>query len=283
MCPARYTLRRYEPGRRVRCRKCKTILGVPRLEGEPEPELDPTRREKAMKAMSVPLFGVLTAVTLFVVLILGVWAVNRYQASHIPAPPKPKPPPTIGEITLEKLPELNKVLPQPLDIGFAWDYDGPDDAERVEIVERREAGEGAIQFEMNVKGRGQSFRQTLQLKSDGLYVVSEARGAAYYTFDPPMMVIKLPLAYPDAWVVDCNYVRNDGGAETWKLRYSAEAAQSVTTPAGTFQCYRIKVTGARGVAEWDETLWYAKGVGLVKREAPGDPGRAKLELRAYRR
>lgn len=281
-CEARYTLRRYEADRRVRCRRCRVIMAVPRLKGQPEIAVDPTRREKAVKAMSLPLFATLTIVSLVIVVVLVVWAVDRYRADRMAAP-RPRPQATIGTVSLATLSEVNKQLPQPLDIGFAWDYDGPDDAERHEIVERREAAGGALQFEMTIKGRAQSLRQTLHLKSNGLYLIAEARAGAVYTFEPPLLLIKLPLVFPDSWVNDVNYVRNDGGAETWKLRYSAEASEGVTTPAGTFQCYRVEVIGARGVAEWQETLWYAKGVGLVKREASEDPGRTSLQLRSYRR
>jgi hypothetical protein len=56
-----------------------------------------------------------------------------------------------------------------------------------------------------------------------------------------------------------------------------EAQESVTTPAGTFDCYRISFTttssGGIGGGTTRSTMWYAKDVGMVKSEVYSDNGK----------
>ncbi len=56
-----------------------------------------------------------------------------------------------------------------------------------------------------------------------------------------------------------------------------EAQESITTPAGTFDCYKVNFTttstGGIGSGTIKTTIWYAKDVGLVKSENYKDDGK----------
>lgn len=54
------------------------------------------------------------------------------------------------------------------------------------------------------------------------------------------------------------------------------AVEAVTVPKGTFQdCLKLVSTTSFGEREMKRTIWYAKGVGIVKRESPGRNGQTR--------
>jgi hypothetical protein len=66
--------------------------------------------------------------------------------------------------------------------------------------------------------------------------------------------------------------------KTYKVRdRKVEAEESVTTPAGTFTCYKITFTstseGGIGNGTIKSVMWYAKDVGLVKSENYKEDGK----------
>jgi len=45
-----------------------------------------------------------------------------------------------------------------------------------------------------------------------------------------------------------------------------EGMESITTPAGTFECYKVNYLLEYGPAKWQTSLWISKEVGIVKTE-----------------
>ncbi len=63
-----------------------------------------------------------------------------------------------------------------------------------------------------------------------------------------------------------------------KASATCVALEKVQVPAGEFEAVRVETRGADGALE--STAWYARGVGLVKRETPGPSGTIQ-ELSGY--
>jgi hypothetical protein len=55
----------------------------------------------------------------------------------------------------------------------------------------------------------------------------------------------------------------------------------VETPAGKFPCFRVELKGVRAGRPVEEIHWYAKGVGLVKRQTQLEGSVEEAVLKKY--
>jgi hypothetical protein len=69
-------------------------------------------------------------------------------------------------------------------------------------------------------------------------------------------------------------VTRQGQESEVKLAVELLTVETVTVPKGTFEdCLKLVFTTSFGEREMKRTVWYAKGVGVVKTESAGGPGR----------
>jgi hypothetical protein len=94
------------------------------------------------------------------------------------------------------------------------------------------------------------------------------------TVTAPVLFLKSAFIVGDTWATTTDIVIEEEGVvtdivpSTWN--YSVIAVEDVTVPAGTFQnCFKIlmEVTSGDSVTIQSEILWFAKDVGIVKRES----------------
>jgi hypothetical protein len=149
----------------------------------------------------------------------------------------------------------------PTRVGTKWVYlrGGVEETRVVTRAEAR-AGEKVVTVE-DVRKEGNKPYQTVSVRPDGLFLVSES-GEAY---DPPWQVLKLPFKAGEVW-------------ETTTRRTTLRIASKKTTdgeerlkvPAGEFATLRIKSEWSSGVgrAPTRSSYWYAAGVGLVQIDDP---------------
>lgn len=269
-CEAKFNLKRYVPDKRVRCRRCRAVVVLPAVEGQgltTAPELDPERRARLVRALSIPRLSVMAGVSAAVLVPLCWFAFEAYgkakQRVRRPDVTVPQ-----GPVRLEELREMNYGLPVPLMRGRNWTYQCGSDTETHTVVTVA-GGDGctAPEFTVRIRRRSGSTTRTYRLERDGIFWVRREVDGSVQHLDPPLRLVPLPLLTDSVWSAGETRV----GSEIWSLRFEAEGAETVTVPAGTFRCTRVKVSGARGNVPWEERVWYAKGVGVVKRESPDNP------------
>ncbi len=283
-CLARFNLRRHVPGRRVRCRKCRTVVMIPDVSGGPpaaeaaaEKPLPPDLRRKLVRALSLPRLA-LVALLLTASLVGAAVALVRKRGEMGAAPPGPPPEPP--RLTLDRLAAANRLLAFPLGRGFAWEYaleGGGTEERRVVLLSRGLEDEPLA--DLGITGSLETGRLTFRVSADGVYLLSEVRGEARHRFSPPLRVVPHPLYLGDAWEYRGARLREGGGAEEWDLKFSAlDRPEVVDSGMGRQTCFRVEVQGTRGTRRLEETLWYAKGVGLVKRLTREDGRREEALL-----
>lgn len=267
-CEARFNLRRHVAHKRVRCRKCHATVIIPELPGgAPVAEpLPPEVKEKLVRVFELRKLAALAA-ALLAVFLAGAYLLVRKSEARAVAPPAEKPPPAV---TLEAVEAMRSSLALPLGRGVSWEYalaGGGTEVRRVAHVSRGPDGEP--QFDVAVTGCREPVPQTLRVTHDGVYVVSELRGGIRHTYDPPLRLVPIPFFTDDRWSYDGDCRREGGGVEQCRLSFSVRE-EPVDSALGKKLCYRVEVKGDRGYRPVDEVLWYAKGVGLVKRRTAAD-------------
>jgi hypothetical protein len=269
-CLEKAELRRHVPGKRVLCRKCRAVLVVPEAPGQPPvapwgepPPLSPELRAKVVKVLSLRRLGMVALVMTLILIGAALALIRKRESGSAPAPP-PEPEP---RMTLARLAETNRLLALPLGKGFTWEYTlsgGGTEVRRVALLSRGLEDEPVA--DVGITGPVEAVRQTLRAASDGVYLVSETRGEARYSFSPPLRLVPHPLYLEDSWKYRGARVREGGAAEEWALDFQVAARpETVDSGMGRQTCFRVEVKGSRGSRRADDVLWYAKGVGLVKR------------------
>lgn len=272
-CLGKAELRRYAPGKRVLCRGCRAILAVPEAPGSPPPArwgepapLSPELRAKVVGALALRRLGVIAFVLTLALLAAALALVRKRESSSPAASPTPPP---VPRMTLSRLAEINRFSALPLGKGFSWEYalpGGGTEVWRVALLSRGMEDEPLA--DVGIAGPAEGVRQTWRVAPDGVYLVSETRGGAGYSFEPPLRLVAHPLYLEEAWTYTGARRREGGAAEEWTLEFRAAAKpETVDSGVGRQTCIRVDVKGRRGPATADESLWYARGVGLVKRRA----------------
>lgn len=270
-CEARFNLRKHVPGRRVRCRKCRAIVIIPNEDGtvpefgDGKRRVDPELRKKLAAIFSVRKLA-LIAVLLAVALVGGAFIlIQQYRTQRKVMAEEEEPGPR--EITPEIWARMNARVPYPLGAGFEWSYrleGGGEHKRRVTNTSRGPGGEP--QFDLTLTGVGRSRTLMLRVLPDGVYVIYEKIGVQRYDFDPPMLLVPLPLYLDSEWYYKGDYVLEGGAAETWDLKFRCQPTPPVTTVGGTRPAYQVFCSGVRGENQVAESTWYCVGVGVVKFE-----------------
>ncbi len=263
-CLARINLRRYIPRRRIRCPKCRAVVEIPVLEGAGPGDAPggPRLRERFGEILRLKR---LAAVALLLVLALAAGftiLVRQREGRATAAEGAPE-----DLVTVATLPTVNRTLAIPLARGHSWEYSIKGGGTEERTVLRMVPGtDDAPEFEVVTRGTREAARQTLRAMKDGVYLVSEARGDARVSFEPPLRLVPRPLHTDDPpWTYEGDCVREGGAAERWRLEFTVKGAEAVNTGMGRQTATRIDICGKQGTTAVEESLWYVKGLGVVRR------------------
>jgi hypothetical protein len=271
-CEARFDLKAYAPEKRVRCRKCRSILSIPYAPGDPAAEaagavtvLKPELQAKVRKAQSLRRLAAVAALLLAAAL-GGLFLLIQRREARLEAIAKP---PEEPPLTLETLPAVVPTSGLPLGKGFLWEYAlGGGGTEIREVLRAVPGPDGAPEFEVQVRGSSQAGVQTLRAGRDGVRVAADATAGARVEFDAAPLAMPHPLFADSAWSQTADGRADDGARAAWSVEFKAEGVEAVTTPAGTFShAVRIRAKGTRAGRAVDETLWVQRGTGVVKRSS----------------
>jgi hypothetical protein len=268
-CESRFELRAYAPEKRVRCRRCGSFLIVPFAPGDPaaakaEPRpLPPELQRKIAGALPIRRLAALAAL-LCLALLGGVLVLVQRREARLEALRLPPEPP---KLTLETMPALLNASGFPLGRGFTWEYAVTGGGTEVREVLRALPGPGdAPEFEFRVRGSSQAGTMTLRVGTDGVRVAGEASAAGRVEFDEPPLLVPYPLYSDGSWVQEARGRGEGGATAAWSVRFAVEGVDRLETPAGRFDhAVRVSAKGVRAGRAVDETLWYQRGTGLVKR------------------
>lgn len=153
----------------------------------------------------------------------------------------------------------------PTQVGDSWvyDVDGHEVGYTVRKVEEKDGGEVVT---VSMVGIGGAFTpdttNTFLVSPNGLFTLT----TGYSQFDPPLCGLKLPHVDGAKWEET-----DPRPALDWlKYKRSSHGPEKVTVPAGTFQAIRVEVESAqREGPPLRVTIWYAPGVGEIKRVQAG--------------
>ena len=105
--------------------------------------------------------------------------------------------------------------------------------------------------------------EDLIIKADGVYAIGSKLGK----FDPPTIALPNNLTVGKSWTNDQN-IKKDSTAVHVLMDNKVSKAESVTTPAGTFDTFKVHSAGRMTTPSqnvpFSSDSWYAKEVGLVK-------------------
>jgi len=169
---------------------------------------------------------------------------------------------------------LNGPLHFPLAVGNSWSYaselvlggNSPDRTTKVYTVAATPAPDGSAAFAIDLEGRGLLNKITMVYAGSPQGVVTHLGyfGAAKTEFAPAFLELPESLAPGASW----SWSGTTSGRPL-KIDSVLEGMESLTVPAGTFRCARIRRTPSAGGTV---THWYAERVGLVKMEVTRPPG-----------
>jgi hypothetical protein len=147
----------------------------------------------------------------------------------------------------------------------------------IEVGEPREiAGQQALPM-LTKDAQGNVTRGTIELATDNAYYLfgsmrgprGQQGGEVTTTLYDPMVVFPAKLAVgQEAEAKTKLDMRGQPTEVTMKVKL--EALESVTVAKGTFDgCLKLVYTTVFGDRSMARTVWYAKGIGLIKTEQPG--------------
>lgn len=287
-CLARFNLRRYAPDERVRCRKCRAVVIIPRAPGDEEKsaedpllKLNPRIRMKVQKRHSLKRLSILSGLFLLALLLTMLIVIRRHRAEPARRAAENVPAPT-GEITLDTMDEANRMLVTPFGGGFSWDYalkSGGTETRRVVLASR--GRDGAPEFDVATVGSREAGLRTYRVRNDGVYIDSESRGGEDFTFDPPFRLLPHPLYTDDTWSYSGARMVEGGAAVAWTMEYAVARMEKVDAAGAERVCFVVEGKGDRGGRAIKETLWYCRGLGLVKRRTEVNGEVEEALLTAY--
>lgn len=105
---------------------------------------------------------------------------------------------------------------------------------------------------------GQIGREYIAADADGVKTHMGQTMGMESRYNPPVVRIKLPYKQGDTWTATVNQF-----GMTVTTTSESIGSEQVQTPAGTFDCIRIR-TSATTMPPMVSTIWYAPGVGPVK-------------------
>jgi hypothetical protein len=158
-------------------------------------------------------------------------------------------------------PVPTRLLPKPFyatAVGAKWVYQQGDE-EWTEVVTAVERKDGVLVVSVGrVEPGGKVTPDHKEVVSDLGLTRVEALGVK---LDHPLCPLKVPGPRCAEWVVD--------RGELAPLTCTARGSERVRVPAGEFDAVRVDGEFRLGEGRvWAGTRWYARGVGLVKKETP---------------
>lgn len=153
----------------------------------------------------------------------------------------------------------------PGSVGTSWTYEFSNGGTRTIRIAKSEVKDGAVVVTLDEEMRDKKllYYNTIIITSSGVYQLRR-RGD---TFDTPKLELKLPFKNERTWEWEQDVLRKDdeSGAEFKEHAvYKAVGAEEVNVPAGKFVTIKVDVSCATGLVKTQYTVWYARGVGMVK-------------------
>ena len=171
--------------------------------------------------------------------------------------------------------------------GDAWTVRYSGGARATRTFLREEAG--VLVFEVSQTWQDGGISRGLLYLTRDLSVVRmlDADGAEIRRFDPHSLGLQFPLAVGKQWGGTCQRFDEGSMVGTFAGTYRVVGIEAVTTPAGTFQAFRVEGQTYETQAptrQWRFTHWYAPEVRMeVKLRAVEPDGSAtELELVEFR-
>jgi hypothetical protein len=147
----------------------------------------------------------------------------------------------------------------PLKPGSEWTYtlsNGLTMGVKVTGAGRVKGVECAV---VETSANGQATREHLALTAEGLQAFRMENASGAMEFETPVLRAKLPVRKGDEWKV----VLKEGFGEN-TYRYRCEGTEQVTVAAGTFEALKIVTTLETVQGRMTTTLWYGRGIGVLK-------------------
>jgi hypothetical protein len=162
--------------------------------------------------------------------------------------------------------------------GDRWVYSGKD-GYRVPVVWTEThsvtaAGPDGITVRVTVKGPTVDVERTETWSAPGVVTTGAVYDIETDRFDPALVRYRFPMSVGESWRQSLRDLNKPAGPYG-PIRRTAEvqAYESVTTPAGTFDAFRIRVfmqlddeTFYRNPTQCNYLIWYAPAVGAMVRE-----------------
>lgn len=232
----------------------------------PAAQLAPEVRRKLVKAYGLKR-GLLIACGFAIAAGAGALVLG-YRLKTRPAAPAGEQP--SDAMTFARVFEENRRAPLPLKIGYEWRYASGGLAEERRVIASHTGPANEPQFDVAVSGPKGSFRRRIRCTLDGPVLVEESLPTGgKRTFRPPLPLVPRTLHTDSRWAWK-GQIEEEGSTVEGDLDFRVAFVDSVTTPAGTFSCLKVDITGRRGAVEVNESEWYSPGVGLVKSRAGND-------------
>jgi hypothetical protein len=149
--------------------------------------------------------------------------------------------------------------------------DGPIESGRQDWDVASVAGpDGQPAFTIDRRGRGllNAMTMTVGVRPDGLVSWSGLFGLSKTEFTPPFVELPATITPGMKWTW-----RGTSKEVPLEIESALEGIETVTVPAGTFACLRIRRRGG----PFSVTHWYAKGEGPIRVEMKNPGGRVQLE------
>lgn len=179
-----------------------------------------------------------------------------------PAPPPKAPPPKPGED--------EAALLVPHKVGSVWEFTvragGQTYKFSQRVVEEKSEGEKSL-FSIEMKRDGTTVqREEYTADKTGVYRVAYGENASAKV-EPPMPILKLPLAADSFW--EWKGVFKDSTGETpGRARFKLTGPELVKAGTDSHQAYRvdqaITLNDPRGYQVIKNTLWFTPKIGIVK-------------------
>lgn len=160
----------------------------------------------------------------------------------------------------------------PFETGSKWTYDlvpknGGKTLTHTAFIEGPVLLDGKWSYVFNEWNPTTSVRTFLSKDGDYISMLARENTSSVLKlkpkFDPPLQLIKLPLKVGDEWSSSAK-ARVGALSENVGLDCKVLQKETITVPAGTFECFRIRVKKKRGRKIEDRFAWYCPGVGFVK-------------------
>jgi hypothetical protein len=180
---------------------------------------------------------------------------------------------TVAAAALTILTALSSAAPAPKDpkaaayfpttVGTKWVYEEPGFGESVhEVTAVETKGEATLVTVSYAYPGGRSPEPEpqgvyqLRVTADGLYELPRKFEGNF----PPRCALKLPFAPGKEWEWSL-----DGGVLV--VKYKATGPEEVKVPAGSYKAARVDCVLAVDEVRFEYSVWYAPGVGVVKRQS----------------